>query len=133
VRNLKWMDQKVLIIDDDRIIRKITSQIVKIGKLSISDPILFTNGLEALNYLSRKENKQSEFILFLDINMPVMDGWTFLEHLEREKLTQGKVIYLITSSVNEEDYRKAYANENIQNIITKPLTVQKIKELFVVS
>lgn len=125
------MDHKVLIIDDDRIIRKITSQIIRIGKLSLSDPILFINGLEALNFL--KESKQSEYIIFLDINMPVMDGWTFLENLEKEKLTKGKVIYLITSSVNEEDYRKAYANENIQNIITKPLTVQKIKDLFVAS
>jgi CheY-like chemotaxis protein len=127
------MDHNVLIIDDDKIIRKITSQIVQICKLSLLDPIGFPNGLEALNYLSLKENRQCEFILFLDINMPVMDGWTFLERLEKEKLMQGKVIYLITSSVNKEDYQKALANENVQNIITKPLTVQKIKKLFVVS
>lgn len=131
--NLEGMDHKILIVDDDKIIRKITSQIVKIGKLSLLDPLVFPNGLEALNFLSLEENKHSEFIIFLDINMPVMDGWTFLEKLEKEKLTQGKVIYLITSSVNEEDYRKALANENVQNIITKPLTVQKIKEFFAVS
>ena len=127
------MDCKILIIDDDKIIRKVTSHMVKFCKPFSSDPLLFENGMEAFNYLAMEENKHIKYILFLDINMPILNGWAFLEKLEKEKLMHKKVIYLMTSSVDKEDHRKAINNKYIKNIITKPITIKKIASLLTIS
>ncbi|WP_010231071.1 response regulator [Gillisia marina] len=123
------IDQKVLIVDDDKIIRKIAAHMVKISKLTSSDPLLFENGLEAYNFLAIEKNKNKNFIIFLDINMPIMDGWTFLEKLEHEKLLDEKVIYLFTSSVDKEDHCKGLNNKNVKDIITKPMTIDKLRKI----
>ncbi|RKS53167.1 response regulator receiver domain-containing protein [Gillisia mitskevichiae] len=123
------MIKKVLIIDDDNIIRKITSQMVKVSKLSTSEPLLFKNGLEAYNYLTTEKDQEYRYILFLDINMPVMDGWTFLKRLEEEDLVKEKLIYLFTSSVDRADHCRGKNNKYVKDIITKPLTIGKIENI----
>jgi len=127
------MNYKVLIIDDDKIIRKITSRMVQLCRPSFSEPLLFENGMEALNYLLREKDKHLNYILLLDINMPILNGWKFLEKLEKEKLTDKKIIYLMTSSVDIEDHRKGEDNDYITAVITKPITLRSIESILEVN
>lgn len=71
-------------------------------------------------------------ILFLDINMPAMTGWEFLEMFKEfsEDIRKQFTIYLLSSSVDERDKEKAKENPLVRGFISKPLTVDRLKELF---
>jgi CheY-like chemotaxis protein len=114
-----------MLVDDDqndnffheREIKKNNSAIVVIEK---------NTGLEALKYLrSQKVNKNMlPDLIFLDINMPGMNGWDFLQEYERlDKELQSKVIIImLTSSDNNDDISRAKAWSFVSDYITKPLT-----------
>jgi two-component SAPR family response regulator len=70
-------------------------------------------------------------ILFLDINMPVMTGWDFLETLEAfdDKIIQHFTIYIVSSSVDQMDKKRAVENPLVIDYIEKPVTVEKLKKI----
>jgi len=122
------METKVLIVDDDKIICKITKRMFQISGLSI-DPIVFNSGKKAFEYLKANKNTKKSNVVFLDINMPFMDGWDFIDILEKENILAHTTIYLITSSIFPEDHTRAKKNKNVTDILTKPITLAKTKEL----
>ena len=93
----------------------------------------FYNGQEALNeimsHLGNPE-KLPELIL-LDINMPVMNGWDFLDELEKIKKDIPKIprVSMMTSSSLDNDMARALNYSNVKEFITKPLTMQQLEEL----
>jgi CheY-like chemotaxis protein len=91
--------------------------------------------IEQLSDIQRKDpNKLPDYIL-LDINMPIMNGWEFLDEYKRLNLDPlGKSkIYIISSSVFSNDINKARSYPLVKDFISKPLNVEKIKELFEVA
>lgn len=90
-----------------------------------------TTGLEAIEYLKSKNNNKDNQpdLIFLDINMPGMNGWEFLqEYNQLEKKLQSKVIIImLTTSDNPDDEAKAKTWSFVSDYITKPLT-KKIME-----
>lgn len=94
-----------------------------------------TDGQEALDYLI-SENEDGKYpqpqIIFLDINMPVMDGWEFLEEYRKLQSNQKGQIVLImlTTSLNPDDKAKASQFEEIKDFQNKLLTRQRMEELF---
>ena len=70
-------------------------------------------------------------IIFLDINMPFMDGWQFLEEYTKIKPTLSKqiVIYVVSSSISEYDIERARNNSNVSDYFVKPITVDTYKTL----
>lgn len=122
----------VLLVDDDKINNYINERLIK--KLNLASQInVAFNGeeaLEALEQLITTESKSNGFI-FLDINMPVMDGFEFLEVFkEKYQSINGKVtIVMLTTSTNSKDLEKV-KSAGIAGYINKPLTEQKILELF---
>lgn len=84
------------------------------------------NGKEALNYLENSENKMPDIIL-LDINMPVMNGFEFLEIFE--KMSLNITLHMLTSSVNDSDYKKAKSFTKVTNYYNKPINNEVIDEI----
>ena len=80
-------------------------------------------GIKALEYLKLKEEPQADLI-FLDINMPGMNGWEFLkEYNQLDKVLQGRaIIIMLTTSDNADDVAKANTYSFVSDYITKPLT-----------
>lgn len=92
-----------------------------------------TNGKKALDYLieSADSNKGIPEIILLDINMPVMDGWEFLDEYEKlpDHIKQSCIVIMLTTSINPDDEQKALANKYVAGFRHKPLTVQMLQEL----
>ena len=95
-------------------------------------PVIVTkdSGIKALEYLKSKEEPHSDLI-FLDINMPGMNGWEFLkEYNKLEKALQSRaIIIMLTTSDNPDDVAKANTNSFVSDYITKPLTKEIMKDI----
>lgn len=89
----------------------------------------FEDAREALNYLEKIEVKGLPEILFLDINMPMMDGWEFMEAIKDSKIVNELKIYITSSSINPIDLEKAERNPLIKGFVSKPLDPIKLKKI----
>ncbi len=124
--------KKILLIDDDTINNFIVLN--KLNNIALSlDAVSVLNGREGLDYLNKciLENLDFPELILLDINMPVLDGWGFLDEFEKlEKNYQQKtVIYMVSSSVYIEDIEKAKEYSQIKQFISKPLSKDKLTEI----
>ncbi|MDN3551363.1 MAG: response regulator [Mucilaginibacter sp.] len=124
----------VLLVDDDEINNFISIKLIKKALLN-TEIMACLNGKFAIDQLAdiqkRDPSKMPDYIL-LDINMPIMNGWEFLEEFKRlniDPLGKSK-IYIISSSVFSNDINKAKSYPLVKDFISKPLNVEKIKELF---
>jgi len=123
----------ILLVDDDEINNFISIKLIK-KALADAEISACLNGKLAIEELSalQKSNpeKLPDFIL-LDINMPIMNGWEFLEEYKRLDINaNGKCqIFIISSSVFSNDISKARSYPLVKNFISKPLSVEKIREM----
>jgi response regulator of citrate/malate metabolism len=121
----------VLLIDDDGVTNFINHRLIK--KMNITECISSAvNGNEALKYLkeySQKNNNLGPELILLDINMPVLDGFEFLEQFEKISLANKDRIKIIilTTSTHQKDILKISSNTKI-GYINKPLTQEKLQE-----
>lgn len=123
------MKKCICVIDDDQIYQIIVKKII--FKAGIFDKALhYENGYKALEELKDPAIPLPALIL-LDINMPGMDGWEFLDNLKdhRPQLNQETKIYIVTSSIACGDRNKAEALTEVSGFISKPLTVGKLREI----
>ncbi|MCO5949972.1 response regulator [Mucilaginibacter sp. RT5R15] len=68
-------------------------------------------------------------VILLDLNMPVMDGWEFLDEFTKVPPAKKIIIYIVTSSIDPADVEKAKQYEAISQYIVKPVTVDNLKEI----
>lgn len=122
----------VSIIDDDDIYKFTVIRALKEYKPS-QKILVFSDGEETIIYLTKNLGKGEVLpdIIFLDINMPIMDGFQFMEEYVKIKPRVGKeiTIYMISSSVRPEDMDKAKAISEISDYIVKPITSGKLAEI----
>lgn len=132
------MLQTVFIIDDDPITIKICELVIQNANFAQSI-VAFANGKEAIDFFSdmfeknkriENETKAPELIL-LDLNMPIMNGWEFMEEYMRKYATRLKNtdIAILSSSVNPQDFMKSQQYDVIIDFINKPLTLDLVNEL----
>ena len=122
--------RKILLIDDDEPTNFLNSVIIKRTKCA-DEVVAYQRAEDALNFLkSTKMNPDSPDLIFLDINMPLMDGWEFLNHLSH--LFEGRIppkVVMLTSSINPEDENKAAQFEMITEFRSKPLSFDALDEI----
>jgi CheY-like chemotaxis protein len=124
--------KKIMLIDDDPLCILISTKIIELN------PALrvfsFSRAEEALEQLKQWYISGSDLFpdfIFLDINMPVMNGWQFLEEAEKlpEDFRQKCNVIMLSSSVNPVDVRKSKEFEPVSDFVSKPLTLDKLKIL----
>lgn len=118
------MIKTIGIIDDDKIFQSLTIASLK-NYFPDADYFIANNGEEALQYLE----KQTPWLLLLDLNMPVMNGWEFLAKLKKITDHVKFSIYITTSSVDPIDKKRAKKNPFVKGFIEKPLTPEKMQIL----
>lgn len=124
---------KILLVDDDLAINYFHKRLFTKAELGETITPLY-NGSEALNevaYLNDSIDKDALILIFLDINMPVLDGWGFLAGFDEiySKLNCEFKIIVLSSSINPDDIEKAKQNKYVSEYLTKPLTLENIVEL----
>ena len=121
---------KTCIIDDDEIFVIVAKKIMKVG--GFTDEVLnFKNGKEAITYFRENASNKAAIpeLVFLDLNMPLMDGWEFLDQLEKLELTQEVKIFIFTSSIDPKDQKRSEGYQMVESFVEKPLTMQKLKTI----
>jgi CheY-like chemotaxis protein len=132
--NIDSRPVSILLVDDDEINNFISIKLIKKALLN-TEITACLNGKFAIDQLldmkSKESGKLPDYIL-LDINMPIMNGWEFLDEYERLKIDpEGKTkIFIISSSVFSNDISKAKSYPLVVDFISKPLNIEKINELF---
>ncbi|MBN8568792.1 MAG: response regulator [Ignavibacteria bacterium] len=122
-----------IVVDDDPMNNKICQFIIKQVHDSANVKV-FTQGEAALSYITNEYSKQKNTkaaVLFLDLNMPVMTGWEFLERYKEldSEIQNNFKIYILSSSVDERDKERAAREPVIKGFISKPISKEIILSL----
>ena len=124
--------KKLFLVDDDDIFRVAAQVLIKSNGLA-EEVIHLENGLKAYDALMKYENNPKELpeVMFLDINMPVMNGWELLEELKNgPAVIRDKVqIHILTSSIDPKDLVLSKTYGFIKGYITKPLTEADLNKI----
>ncbi len=120
------------IIDDDETYQFIAKRTIEQTTL-VNTIKVFSTGLEAITFLKSAVDQPELLpeIILLDLTMPVMDGWGFLENYLLLKPRVGKkiYIYIVSSSINPSDVIKARNISEVTDYVVKPVTKEKFIEL----
>jgi CheY-like chemotaxis protein len=122
----------VALVDDDYIFQLTASRLLKAADAN-ANILQFSNGEEALRYLNEHAHEGNKLpdLLLLDINMPHVDGWMFLNdyvHL-KDKLSKKIKIYMVSSSIDPVDMNRAKRNPLVEDYLVKPISREHFKRL----
>ncbi|WP_282074195.1 response regulator [Maribacter aquivivus] len=123
----------ILLVDDDELylylMEKTIHQISK--ELVVST---FTDGEQAVEYIAKCTEEKVELpeVIFLDINMPFLDGWGFLNEFKKlkPKIINNINIYMVSSSMRDSDVKRASNFEELTGYVVKPVNKVQLAEIF---
>lgn len=122
------------VIDDDRIYHFLLKNLFKQNGIDVSTEF-FSNGYEAVEKLKTlKDGDTVPDLILLDVNMPIMNGWQFLEEYDklRAALPKASVIYMISSSNDIVDINKAKGyNKIVKDYFLKPICKEDLDKIFI--
>lgn len=122
----------VMLVDDNDTDNFISKRIIEITKFA-NEVEIKNSGKSALEYLEENKDKVDRLpdIIFLDINMPIVDGFVFLYEFEKfSDLIKNKCkVIILSSSDNKRDIDKIVNNDHVIRFITKPLTENALNEI----
>ena len=123
---------QILLVDDDEINNFLSNELIRFYQPNVAIiSMLYVE--EALEYLSQKIIQKQELpeIILVDINMPHLNGWDFMdafEKMEAEAIKNVRV-YVYTSSIYYKDLEKVKSYKSVIKLITKPFTDEMISEI----
>lgn len=124
---------RFITVDDDpvnNLICKLTIEMVA----QKPDILTFESAVKALDYIQNQYaamRDKTKTVLLLDINMPVMSGWEFLERFDNlgDDIKKLFKIYILSSSVDERDKQRSYVNKNVSAFMVKPLVADNVVQI----
>ncbi len=134
MKTLKSRYSSIMLIDDNEIDNFINQKMME--SCNFSENIhIYTSGKSALEYLKNMERIQdgskltTPELIFLDINMPVLDGFQFVEEFEKldKKFISATKIIMLTSSIDPDDHAKSKLFSSIHDYVIKPLSQSALK------
>jgi CheY-like chemotaxis protein len=120
----------VCLVEDEPIQTFITTKIIKMSGM-VENIIIFKNGKEAYDKLRDiiiAEENLPEIIL-LDLNMPIWDGWQFLDEFTKIPISSTVIIYILTSSNDPDDLKRAETYNLSKSYLVKPITLDQLKTI----
>ena len=122
----------VMLVDDNDTDNFISKRIIEITKFA-KEVEIKNSGKSALEYLEQNKDNENKLpnIIFLDINMPIVDGFVFLYEFEKfDQILKDKCkVIILSSSDNKRDIDKIVNNNHVVKFITKPLTERALEEI----
>lgn len=120
-----------IIIDDDDIFLKLGKMYLELGNCT-SSVTLYNDATIALDIITGMlEHIDKKLVVFLDLNMPILNGFGFLDLIQQvpnafdEKLS----VYIMTSSLNDDDLERAKNYPIVKKYLSKPMTMDMVNEI----
>lgn len=113
--------KNIFLVDDDAIYLFIAQKTIKM-KFPNAIITVCKNGQEALQKLKLLKPD----VMFLDINMPILNGWGLLEKLKENNKLLSYPIFIVSSSIDEKDKNKAKSHDFVKGYIEKPISEDKL-------
>ncbi|WP_037373531.1 response regulator [Salinimicrobium xinjiangense] len=122
------MNLDIVVIDDDAVVLFLHKVLIKKSRLpsNVKD---FLNAGDALEFISQAKRTR-KILVFLDINMPGINGWDFLERLEQMPNSDIVYVVMVTSSINWSDREQAKKYSRVIDYREKPLSKQACEEIY---
>lgn len=120
--------KSILLVDDDRVANFLSERII--SAMGIAHEVQSaTNGREALNILNKDHSRRPDVII-LDLNMPIMDGFEFINEFRKLNIPEkdNVMIIVVTSSNNPRDIEKA-RSLGVTHYLTKPISLESIRSI----
>lgn len=123
---------RFIIIDDDTVNNTVCKLCVR-ALFDNMDVVEITKAREGLDFIQNhySESDPVVTVLFLDINMPIVTGWDFLDRFHQfpPTIKEQIKIFMISSSIDQRDYERAHNNPYVIDFIVKPLLVEKVQKI----
>lgn len=114
------MEFNTILVDDDEVVLFLHRMLLE--RSDLPSPLgIFHNGKEALDFICKEPPSKVPCLVFLDINMPVMNGWEFLEAVQEEVFRDKVFVIMVTSSINSQDVHMASKYPQVIDYVEKPL------------
>ena len=128
------MLDRILCVDDDPITLMLCRKVIEKAQFAkVADSA--QNGEDALHYfddLLQEAEKNYPQLIFLDLNMPVMGGWEFLDNFSKEKYTSqytNTKVIVLSSTIDPHDIEKAKTYSMVIDFMSKPITIEMLESL----
>jgi CheY-like chemotaxis protein len=124
--------KKVMVVDDALIDRVVAKKVMTRHGFA-EEVIAVESAIDALEYLNNHNQQTDELpsLIFLDINMPEMSGFDFLDEYQKlpDDIKRKCIIVMLSSSLHPEDEQRALSSPYVCKFLSKPLNADKLREL----
>ena len=122
------MRYKIMIVDVDHIALFLHQTVISDFGVK-NDPESFSSALQLLDRLETDHEADTEYLIMLDINMPVKNGWSLLEDLTAHPLFSKMYVVMVSSSVEPSDQQRAFSYKIVSDFIIKPLNEDQLARI----
>jgi CheY-like chemotaxis protein len=120
----------IFLVDDDHIYQFTAKKTLE--SMGLTEQVsMFPDGEKAIDFIREHLSQPQDLpdIIFLDINMPIMDGWQFIDEFQKLKIPKKIAVYMVSSSVDENDMKRSKEFGVIDDYIIKPVGRSRFQEL----